>query len=158
MFKRNKVFFCFITIATAFITYLYLHYKVLSLKDISCTGNVNFHKDSSMLRLTSKLRLTGDKGTITLNGVLIQNDLKRNSLNRVVYFSSVKDGGRFAWTSSKIEPSIDENVSNQELKKWFPDFYLNKDGEINLYLERINFGSILISGELLPYLVCSENH
>ncbi len=156
MFKKNRQFFIPFCITILLASFYY--YKSFSIKDFSCTGNVNFHKNSSMLRLTSKLRLLGDKGTITLNGVLIQDDFRRMSLNRVIYFTSIKDGEHFAWASIKIEPSIDENASSQELKQWFPDFYLKKDGKINLYIEKINFKSIIISGELLPYLVCTKNN
>lgn len=156
MFKKHRYFLIYIFFVA--LTSLFFYFKSISIKNFSCTGNVNFHKNASMLRLTSKLRLLGDRGVISLNGVFIQDGSKRKSLNRDIYFSSVKDGERFTWTSIKIDPSIDENVSAQELKEWFPNFYLENDGEINLYIERINFRSIIISGELLPYLVCTKNH
>ncbi|MFB6328415.1 hypothetical protein ACE8EZ_20290 [Pantoea deleyi] len=124
----------------------------------SCTGNINFHKDSNMLRLTSKLRLNRDKGVLTLNGVLIGDDGSRKSLNRTIYFNSVNDAQHYTWTSVKITPSIDENASGKELQLWLPGFYILSGENIQLYISKLNFSSITISGELLPYMICTTRH
>lgn len=124
----------------------------------SCTGNINFQKESAMFRLSSKLRLNRDKGTLNLNGVLIANDGARKNLNRTIYFNSVNETEHYTWTSVKITPSIDEKIEEKELQLWLPDFYVHPGGSIQLYINRLNFNSITISGELLPYLICTAKH
>lgn len=124
----------------------------------SCTGNVNFHKNNSMFRISTKLTLFNSSGTLSLNGVLIESNGNRQSLNRTIFFNSKQAEDRYTWISEEISPSIDEKISGEILQEWFPAFYVDKGGKIELYIKRININSIIISGEFLPYLICTKKH
>lgn len=154
----KKIMYMTIVITGISLGILFTWYKYGVSLGYSCTGNINFHKDTSMLRLTSKLRLNQDKGILTLNGVLIGNDGSRKSLNRTIYFNSVNDAEHYTWTSVIITPSIDENASGKELQIWLPGFYTLAGENIQLYINRLNLNSITISGELLPYMICTTKH
>lgn len=154
----KKIFYIAIIVSLLSFGVFFAWYKYALSLGVSCTGNINFHKDSAMLRLTSKLRLNRDKGVLNLNGVLIGNDGSRKSLNRTIYFNSVNDAEQYIWTSEKITPSIDENASAKELQLWLPGFYTLTGENIQLYISRLNFNSVTISGELLPYMICTTKH
>lgn len=156
MYKR-LLCIAIICVGLVFSVLLFWYKYGLSL-GYSCTGNINFHKNSAMLRLTSKLRLNRGEGTLTLNGVVIENDGARQSLNRTIHFNSVNDADHYSWTSIEITPSIDENITDKEVRVWLPGFYTTTGENIELYITRLNYNSITISGDLLPYLICTSKH
>ncbi len=152
---NNKIFPSIVFIV--FIVFL-IWYKHEVLTDYQCTGNVNFHNNNSMLRFSTKLTLMRDRGVLSLNGVLIQSNGKRDVLNRTIVFKSTHVREHYTWISEEISTSIDEKISHEELKKWLSNFYLIKGGKIYIYINNINFNSVIISSDFFPYFICTKKH
>lgn len=124
----------------------------------SCSGNVNFHRESGIMRLSTKLYIQADSGILSLNGFVAKENGQRESVNRTITFQSVHTGSRYTWVSTEILPSIDEKISPDLLNQWFPDFYRQQNSKIELFIKRVNVNSIMLSGEFVPYYICTQKH
>lgn len=111
-----------------------------------------------MMRLSTKIFVEGDSGKISMNGYIDKENGQRENVSRTIAFKNYHTGARYAWVSDEILPSIDENISPDMLKQWFPEFYREKNNKVEFFINRINANSIMLSGEFVPYYVCTQRH
>lgn len=126
---------------------------------LTCVGQVDFYKEGNVMKVTNKLHIDHDKrGTISINGNVF--DIKGNNeqVARTVNFSYENFKNRYILKPDGVYPSIDEHVSNETLAKWFPQFYVNGNKKTEIFIDRISFSSLLVSGEFLPFYVCAQLH
>jgi len=124
----------------------------------SCSGNVNFHRESGILRLSTKLNIDGNSGTLSMNGFVIRQDGARENVNRTVVFTSHHAGLRYTWISDEVLASIDDRLSPETASAWLPQFYRQPESKVELFISRININSVMLSGEFVPYYVCTQRH
>lgn len=156
MVKKTALGIFIFFILTPFIYSLW--FKYASLSYFSCSGNIDFHKESGSMRISTKLFINDQKGAISLNGVITDGDNIKSYINRTIVFNNNKVADRFTWVSSEIIPSIDEDVTPEVLIKWLPNFYYSGGKKYELFIQRVNMNSVILLGEFVPYYVCSRRH
>lgn len=124
----------------------------------SCTGNVNFHREYGIMRISTKLNIDGNSGTISMNGFVTGKDGVREDIKRTVVFTSHHSGSRYTWVSDEILTSIDDKLSPKTASMWLPHFYHQPKSKIELFISRININTVMLSGEFVPYYVCTQRH
>lgn len=152
--KRKLLLFVMTISVTITLMFTMFYYNYNGPNNLLCTGNVNFYRESSLMSLSTQLFLESDHGSLSLNGFIINEKGQRMNVSRMILFKTKNIGTRYSWVSDEIISSIDENVSSDEQKKWFPPFYLHKDNKVEIYLKRLNFKSTLVSEAFLPYYIC----
>ncbi|MGD9425663.1 hypothetical protein ACLHDD_11020 [Pantoea sp. NSTU24] len=135
-----------------------LWYKYGIASGFSCTGNVNFHREAGIMRLSTKLNIDENSGTLAMNGFVTRSDGVRENVNRTVVFTSHHVGSRYTWVSDEVLASIDDKLSPETSNAWFPAFYRQPKSRIELFISRINIKSVMLSGEFIPYYVCTQRH
>ncbi|MGK3144653.1 hypothetical protein [Pantoea sp. C2G6] len=154
----KKIIFAAVTGGALLFVIFTLWYRYGLATGISCSGNVNFHRDTGIMRLSTKLYIAGENGTLSLNGFVANENGQRESINRTITFKSDHTGPRYSWVSTEISPSIDENISPERLNQWFPAFYRQQNNKVELFITRVNVNSIMLSGEFVPYYICTQRH
>jgi len=133
-------------------------YKYGIASGFSCSGNVNFHRESGTMRISTKLSLAGNSGSLSMNGFVTRDDGARENVNRTVVFTSHHVGSRYTWVSDEILASIDDKLSPETASAWLPEFYRQPKSKVNMFISRININSVMLSGEFIPYYVCTQRH
>ena len=110
------------------------------------------------MRLSTKLNIDGDSGTISMNGFVTQEDGTRENVNRTVVFTSRHVGSRYIWVSDEILASIDDKLLPETASAWLPEFYRQPKSKFELFISRLNINSVMLSGEFVPYYVCTQRH
>ncbi|WP_075181766.1 hypothetical protein [Pantoea sp. 1.19] len=129
--------------------------KTRPVTQAACSGNMSFYREDTIMRISSKLNFTGESGVLYLSGTLYRAKEPLGNINRAITFRSQRDGDRFSWTSTAITPSLEQDVSEELARRWLPAFYRSPDNSIEIYLDRVNLNSVLVSGELIPYYLCT---
>lgn len=93
-----------------------------------------------------------------MNGFVVKENGERESVNRTVVFTSHHIGTRYTWISKEVISSIDENLSPELSRQWLPDFYRLPKNKVELYITRLNLNSVMLSGDFIPYYVCTQRH
>lgn len=110
------------------------------------------------MRLSTKLNIDGNSGTLSMNGFVTSENGVRENVNRTVVFTSHHVGTRYTWVSEEILSSIDEKLSPELSIAWLPEFYRQPKRKVELFISRMNINSVMLSGEFVPYYVCTERH
>lgn len=124
---------------------------------MDCSGNVSFFKDGMVMRTTTKIKLSDNQGVMYLTGSVYKDNQQVAILNRAVYFTSSNTEYRYTWISNDIKPSMEEELPQNLAERWLPRFFLYKNEKRNYIIKRVNLESYLISGELIPYFICSKS-
>ncbi|MDI3438276.1 hypothetical protein QLG07_02165 [Erwinia sp. V90_4] len=123
--------------------------------EIICVGNLSFIKDQQKMVLSSRIYLNGNVGSLYLKGEIHESHGIIYTVSRMVDYKSSSEGYQFDWLSTSVEKQREENIPDDISEKWLPGFYTKENNHIRIYLNRINLDSILVSGELMPYYICS---
>lgn len=153
----KQLIFLVLTLILGLILYLFW-IKYVPVKNLACSGTVIFHKERGQMRLATKLYLNDSQGSLSLNGFILNETSQKSFVSRTIFFSSTNSKSRYSWTSTKIFSSIDEDISEPLLKKWLPTFYRENNKEVNLFIQKMNINSVILSGDFVPYYVCTQKH
>ncbi|TPV37997.1 hypothetical protein FJW01_18480 [Pantoea deleyi] len=154
----KRIFFLSTVGLAVALTAFTIWYRYGITSGFSCSGNVNFHRESGILRLSTKLNIDGNSGTLSMNGFVTREDGTRENVNRTVVFTSHHVGSRYTWVSDEILASIDDKLTPEMASAWFPAFYREPKSKVELFISRLNINSVMLSGEFVPYYVCTQRH
>lgn len=123
-----------------------------------CSGNMSIIKGGDILNMSTKFSLVDNDGWVALRGYSIDTNGNKEELDRTIYFESEYKSGVYHLKSTKIITSINETIETKTLSKWFPNFYLEKNNDINIRITWVNFNSVVVNGEYLPFYLCTKKN
>lgn len=151
MKKQTSVIIFFVSFAFLIIT-IYSKKSYLS-DSFRCEGDIYTEsKNNSFFDGDLQFFINHGNGFVRVAGI-VDNENEESTISRVVYFSIKKTDNQHLLLSSEIVKSKTDNVSNADLMKILPMFYVSSKNLLGLYIVRTKKGNVFYTSDL-PSLYC----
>lgn len=150
------LFISFLLVALA-IAYSIWHYvNNIKGKEFTCIASFVQHFNNDTLSLSLNYKISRNSGTLSMYGYSENEPDKK--FNRKLIFDIVRKEGIYYFHSIKNIEFPDDNVDNEWLRQYEPDFFVYPDKDISLQVQELSNGNYLFVFSTLPTYVCHSRY
>lgn len=148
--KMLYIIFALITVALMLCTYyLWLRYYP---QNFNCRVKLIQHHPGEKLNIWLNYVFDGQTGTLNMNGI-VQSD-ENKTFNRKISFNVERNGNLYRLTSIGNYKFPDNNVNDEWMSKYLPQFFIYSNKSIYIRINKLNNGNYIFAVGTLPTYAC----
>jgi hypothetical protein len=121
-------------------------------QSFSCLANLEKHHPDEKLSLWLNYIFSGNSGSLSING-WVHSEPKKN-INRKIFFQVERKDHVFLLTSVRHMKFPGDNVSDDWLEKYEPEFFIHPNKSIYILINEQQNGNYIFMLGTLPTYVC----
>jgi len=150
--RKKNLIYTIVVILVAFIFSLHFFKN----EKIYCTGDLVAHRNNEVVKVNITYNLSNNLGNIDMVGELYRNNKITGTISRNVTFHYIKNDFNYRLTSESINTNSMDTLSNDILKEYMPDFFIQSNQKLSLNIKAIKSGGWMISTNSVPFLMCNK--
>ncbi|MCT4703354.1 hypothetical protein MUA02_15985 [Enterobacteriaceae bacterium H20N1] len=152
----KKLYFATTLVIICFFVAFFM-YRTHQARFFSCTAHFQANNSDTYLRAMLRFTFTGKEGTASLRGEVKDEQNKKLTLNRLLFFSFTEKNNNYKMSSVNVSKENNDRVDDAVLQKLIYVFYLEKNKSVQYNIIKQKNGDYVIYNGSLPLAYCHNN-
>lgn len=123
---------------------------------VHCIANINYIRNGETFSVIASHDMREGHGVIAITGRLTDSNQNVISLSKIIRFTYQREGDLYLARSTLIEPSPDNQMSQQEQQKWLPAFFITVGATFPFVIKRTGIDTWTFYSGPVPLYLCEK--